>query len=1184
MIGSIASFHISEDTQTNATLSEDAFGRFLVTVFESDGQTALEAHDILIYNDSGSVIAQGAGSSWLSPWIQTAQIIHIDAYSDDQWVQIQSANVTASTTTVTLIAPERVELTVDLLYSDGVTGFNEPVICEIQSFNGQSEIYTSRYTISSSSGFCDFYLLPTEPNGTHYTLVIQNATSGDVIGSIASFHISVDTAIDLPTSATYRISILSGLSINPNVVSPGQLIEIHWADADLIGLQSVTITQTALQMDPNSPSEILGNSTESVTFPAADFEFVGSLSINAAALEDVANTDFYVLSVEFLDGYDRVLVYSEALVMNRSAWVDEHELLVWDVESDDGSWQLVSEWGTDSSLRFCQTTMIQDGVISRVPVPLLFPGSLEEARLLDVSVWNVLLFYEYSHLLETTESILEGMATELDGSAASLFLASGEECIGIYSQLGSQLPSGLPDQVSLQHPDGVQDLLDAQIDQYIYPIFRTIDPLGSVLTGDAASYFDMSDAVLVVRDPWEPQSQIAISPGQNGGFVSFGVDSCLAPTTSYSIFLSVCPYHNRTLTADTIEALRAQLQMQLEADAESYRIVAGIMAVVELLELGFELAKLGTFAVWGVSRRMLMEEADRSFLLFRASSPNIGEIDDALEHLRAIRSLPVPSSTATKFGGISDWATMHLTELSSRARGQALLKWDSLPSAMQSSLDYDIFISDFVRVQLSSSCVIGQASHCIHGTLAASILSFPLDASFSVIDGHFGRLKGVVGESAAAAIYNTGGPVIRAADGALTSAHIFAEGDPHNLQSFWRTFAGEGGEGAGHLAAGFPDIQTFGAEADLLLTRLGVLSTNLGNKVVLTQVKSGASLSANAIDGLSEMWWRSHQLSSIQTSFPGGLKQFHPVLFCNSPSLAEECLSAAVNTADSIGSNAVGDYLGSVITRKSGEPFYSTNLYRSPDGVLMDKVMLDVYPVTSGSLSTGWFAPRGGIIPVTFQVTLQDESIYSISPGVSYVGERVFLTVAVGDHFPRFSITVYGTSVESLMIGGEALILRQGYYDILHFSEPESPNSESTPVNSSIPDVPGDVPDEAPSPQTNTSTNESLESGGEETVLDSGDVVKYIPRLSYQDILMLKLDRFDRELTSVSSTSSEPPPVADSGTDINNTGVTDTIPSDASSDYVSENDIVNTLQRLSMNLLILLVLLVAAFWIEDELL
>ena len=169
------------------------------------------------------------------------------------------------------------------------------------------------------------------------------------------------------------------------------------------------------------------------------------------------------------------------------------------------------------------------------------------------------------------------------------------------------------------------------------------------MTGDAASYFDMSDAVLVVRDPWEPQSQIAISPGQNGGFVSFGVDSCLAPTTSYSIFLSVCPYHNRTLTADTIEALRAQLQMQLEADAESYRIVAGIMAVVELLELGFELAKLGTFAVWGVSRRMLMEEADRSFLLFRASSPNIGEIDDALEHLRAIRSLPVPSSTATKF-------------------------------------------------------------------------------------------------------------------------------------------------------------------------------------------------------------------------------------------------------------------------------------------------------------------------------------------------------------------------------------------------------------------------------------------------------------------------------------------------------------------------------------------------------
>ena len=162
----------------------------------------------------------------------------------------------------------------------------------------------------------------------------------------------MDTAIDLPTSATYRISILSGLSINPNVVSPGQLIEIHWADADLIGLQSVTITQTALQMDPNSPSEILGNSTESVTFPAADFEFVGSLSINAAALEDVANTDFYVLSVEFLDGYDRVLVYSEALVMNRSAWVDEHELLVWDVESDDGSWQLVSEWGTDSSLRF----------------------------------------------------------------------------------------------------------------------------------------------------------------------------------------------------------------------------------------------------------------------------------------------------------------------------------------------------------------------------------------------------------------------------------------------------------------------------------------------------------------------------------------------------------------------------------------------------------------------------------------------------------------------------------------------------------------------------------------------------------------------------------------------------------------------------------------------------------------
>jgi hypothetical protein len=100
--------------------------------------------------------------------------------------------------------------------------------------------------------------------------------------------------------------------------------------------------------------------------------------------------------------------------------------------------------------------------------------------------------------------------------------------------------------------------------------------------------------------------------------------------------------------------------------------------------------------------------------------------------------------------------------------------------------------------------------------------------------------------------------------------------------------------------------------------------------------------------------------------------------------------------------------------------------------------------------------------------------------------------------------------------------------------------------------------------------------------LDSGDVAKS-DRIISQDILMLKLDRFDRELTSVSSTSSEPP-VANSGTDINNTGVTDTTPSDASSDYVSENDIVNTLQRLSLNLLILLVLLVAAFWIEDELL
>jgi len=1165
------------------TITPDV-AQFLISVEDSSGNS-LEIDEIQVAesdeDDGYMLIHQSYDSDSTSVTSKVGDHLIAAAYDDDQLLDEINVNLTGGGISVVLVAPEMVNFTFDLNFDDGTPILNKSLTFELDSLNGQTGDWSTRRAGSADDGSWTVSVWPTSPGGTEYRLRAWTE-SGDLIASSEELEIVSDTTVSVDTELTYRLEVRD-IEINPNVVVPGELIEIHWADADLIGLQSVTVTQTALQMDPHSPSEILGNHTESVTFPAADFEFVSGLSISAAAFEGIANTDFYVLSVEFLDITSRVLFYSESLVMNRSTWVDEHELLVWDVAEDDGSWKLVSEWGTDSSLRFCQTTMIQDGVISRVPVPLLFPSSGEEARMLDVSLLNMLFFYEYSHLAETTESILEGMMSVPDGSPASLFLASGEECIGIYSQLGSQLPSGLPNQVFLQHPDGVQNLLDAQIDQYIYPIFRTIDPLGSVLTGDAASYFDISDAVLIIRDPWEPQNPIAISPGQNGGFVSFGVDSCLSTPTSYSNFLDVCPYHNRTLTADTIEALRAQLQMQLTADAESYRVVAGIMAVVELFELGFELAKLGTFAVWGVSRRMLIEEADRSVLLFRASSPNIGELDDAIEHLRAIRYLPVPSSTATKFGGISDWATMHLTELSSRARGQALLKWDSLPSAMQSSLDYDIFISDFVRAELISSCVIGQASHCIHGTLAASILSFPLDASFSVIDGNFGRLKGVVGESAAASIYTTGSPVIRAADGTLTSAHIFSEGDPHDLQSFWRTFAGEAGEGSGHLAAGFPDIQTFGAEADLLLVRLGVPAANLGNKVVLTQVKAGESLSSHAIDGLSEMWWRSHQLSSIQTGFPGGgLKQFHPVLFCNSPHLAEECLTAAVTTADSLGSNAVGDYLGSVITRKPGEPFYSTNLFRSPEGVLMDKVMLDVYSVTSGDLSTGWFAPRGVSTPVTVQVTLHDESTYSISPGVSYVGERVFVVDAVGDHFSRFSITVYGTSVESLMIGGEALILRPWYYDILQVREAESPNSESTSVNSSIPDVPGDVPDEAPSPQTNTSTNESRESGGEETVLDSGDVAKS-DRIISQDILMLKLDRFDRELTSVSSTSSEPP-VANSGTDINNTGVTDTTPSDASSDYVSENDIVNTLQRLSLNLLILLVLLVAAFWIEDELL
>ncbi|SVC62024.1 uncharacterized protein METZ01_LOCUS314878, partial [marine metagenome] len=336
---------------------------------------------------------------------------------------------------------------------------------------------------------------------------------------------------------------------------------------------------------------------------------------------------------------------------------------------------------------------------------------------------------------------------------------------------------------------------------------------------------------------------------------------------------------------ETAEILSIHLAYrdQLEREADAVRFLSLIGIVVDIIETidGVKLGSMAAMGMMGVGRRILMQTADLAFLGYRADGVNIVEIGLALEHLRALRTIPMEASTASTFGGVWDWATIHLESIVSSTRVQAIEQWNDLPASMRGNMEYDSFISTFIKNELRTSCVIGQASHCgTAGSLTGRILSIQLTATPSQLQGELGRLLGDTGEIMAASIMNSFRPIIRAPDGTILSASIFAEGDPHGLGAFWLTFSGS-------KAKGFPDAQTFGEAGDLWLTRLGVPTVNAGDKVVLTQIKAGSSLSADDLDGIAELWWRSHQLSSVQTSFPslggGGLRSFSPVLFCTSP-------------------------------------------------------------------------------------------------------------------------------------------------------------------------------------------------------------------------------------------------------------------------------------------------------------
>ncbi|SVD21396.1 uncharacterized protein METZ01_LOCUS374250, partial [marine metagenome] len=297
---------------------------------------------------------------------------------------------------------------------------------------------------------------------------------------------------------------------------------------------------------------------------------------------------------------------------------------------------------------------------------------------------------------------------------------------GVYRQSGNMPFYGIPDAIYFQHPVAVENLIQQQHDNYIYPIHSRISALNVALNGNSGSagLFDEGTAILVIRNSWEPQSPLAIQGFENsGGFQSFGSESCVVPPVVYSVFYEICHYHTRNYTLSEVESMFLSHQSYLLSEADTASFLSFALTLFDIID-ALDIMRLGT-SILGAASRYLFQEADIAYLRFLALVVDLqldNSLNEAFQTLRAIRTIPMTEATAARFKHVPDQATIQLDELLHNLRSQAEADWDSIPANQKSDLDKHDFISQSIESWLHTACIIPLTdgttpSHCSRGTI-----------------------------------------------------------------------------------------------------------------------------------------------------------------------------------------------------------------------------------------------------------------------------------------------------------------------------------------------------------------------------------------------------------------------------------------------------------------------------------
>jgi len=194
------------------------------------------------------------------------------------------------------------------------------------------------------------------------------------------------------------------------------------------------------------------------------------------------------------------------------------------------------------------------------------------------------------------------------------------------------------------------------------------------------------------------------------------------------------------------------------------------------------------------------------------------------------------------------------------------------------------------------------------------------------------------------------------------------------------------------------------------------------------------------------------------------------------------------------GSNLIGDYLGSVISRNKNEPYFSNNFWRGPDGsIVTERILFDVIPERGGSLFTGGGVRRGEIL---VQITINEEN-FEIDEGVTLYSNLILQVVKFD--FNRCEIKVVGRSPGVIGVNGEILILSP-HYDLSHVLVDVEQSNES--VNKPSPDEEDIVVDDIA--EFEDIGNEELNNSS----INSLPPIfgKSLTGLNYEEILIIKLN------------------------------------------------------------------------------